>query len=87
MELKSCCGKTKIGFKLHFTLSADILPLLVGAGYREAKNFTKAGMLYVENDAIVANGPFGSNVIHIICKINDCSPAIDNFEKLLQSSE
>lgn len=85
LKLKACCGKMSTAFKLESPFSKDILPLLVGKGFIESKHFTIAGMLYAENGAIIASGNFGTNIIHVKCKINDCADSITSFEELLNN--
>lgn len=87
LTVKSCCGKTAVAFKLDSPISKDILPLLIGKGFIEGKHFTAAGMLYVENAALIASGNFGSNILHIKCKVNDCIKFINDFEELLTAVE
>ena len=87
MNIKACCGSVSTAFKIDVPLSKDILPLLIGKGFTEAKHFTKAGMLYVENDVVIITGPFGSNIIHIKCKINECANSLNSFEELLTNME
>lgn len=87
LKTQTCCGTTGLALKLDKTVSKDFLPLLVDAGFIEAKHFTQSGILYVENQALVATGNFGSVLLNIKCKINNCTEFINNFIELLATME
>lgn len=80
--VKACCGSTSVSFKIGSPLSKDFLPLLVGNGFTEAKHFTAAGLLYVENESLVVTGSFGQTLLQIKCK-KACEDSINSFEQLL----
>ena len=82
---KACDGV--VAFQLDAPLSKNILSLLVGGGFNERTNFTKAGILYVERDGFIATGRFGSNTINTNCKRKGCEALIDAFEQILLKSE
>jgi hypothetical protein len=79
----ACCGTTAVALKLGAPLSPAILAFLVGNGYIESPNFTKAGILYVENEGLTVTGALGSDILQLKCKNNDCSKYISDFEELL----
>lgn len=79
---KACCGTTAVSLKVDCSISKDFLPLLVGNGFTEAKHFTAAGLLYVENESMVVTGSFGQRLLQIKCK-KACEESINSFEKLL----
>lgn len=85
--VQSCCGTASTALKLSGTLSKDFLPLLVDKGYTAPSHFTKAGILYVENEGLIATGAFGSNILQIKCRIarDKCSNYISAFEELLST--
>lgn len=85
--MQACCGKSSVAFKLDTPFSKDNLPYLVNAGFVEAKHFTKAGMLYIENHSLILTGAFNSNIIHAKCKVNDCANLLNDIEKLLTEME
>jgi hypothetical protein len=87
MKIKACCGSVSTAFKIYKPLTKDILPLLVDKGFTEAKHFTKSGMLYAENESLIINGTFGSNIIHLKCKVKECADLINSFEELLANME
>jgi hypothetical protein len=82
---KSCCGKSSITLKLDRPITIDFVTLLVSNGFSELSNFTKSGILYVENDYIIATGAFGTDKLQIRCKKSDCQENINNFEDILNS--
>lgn len=79
------CGGTSISFKLEKALTLDILPLLEDKKYRVKDNFTRSGILYVENDAIIITGAFNTTNLQTKCKKSDCSKYIDELEVLLSN--
>jgi hypothetical protein len=81
-KTKGCCGTTSLSVKIDQTLSKDFLPLLREAGFTEAQHFTKAGLLYVENEYMVISGSFGQTLLQIKCK-KACDDSLNDFEKLL----
>lgn len=72
-----------VAFRLGSVLSMDFLPLLISKGFTEGKSFSKAGILYVENEALIATGAFNTNVLQIKCKNSNCNGAISALEELL----
>lgn len=86
-SVSACCGKTAIAFKLNTILSKTLLNDLVSKGFVESKHFTAAGMMYVENQSIIASGTFGSDILNVKCKISNCSNFVDEFESLLANIE
>jgi len=57
---------------------------LVNLGFKEALHFTKAGILYVDNNELIVTGPIGSDRLQVKCKISDCTQKVNDFEVLLQ---
>jgi hypothetical protein len=82
---KACGGKS-IAFKLEKTLTKDILPLLKDK-YIVQDHFLLAGILYVENEGIIATGAFGSTTLQTSCKNSECSKYIDQLEGILVGME
>ncbi|HWZ23100.1 MAG TPA: hypothetical protein VNW06_10630 [Cytophagaceae bacterium] len=81
--VSACCGTTAVAFKLGTGISKDFLPLFESNGFVENKRFTKANILYVENEGLVATGAFGNNILQIKCKVKDCANFINAIEGLL----
>jgi hypothetical protein len=79
----ACCGTTAVSFKLGVPTTPDFLAYLVSNGYVESSHFTKAGILYVENDGIIITGALGSDFLQTKCKKGDCQKYISVFEELL----
>lgn len=76
------CGGS-IAFKLDRSLTKDIIAIFISNGFKEYPHFTKAGILYVENEGIMAQGTFGSTTIQTKCKKKDCDNFLNDFEHLL----
>ncbi len=85
--VQSCCGKTAVTIKVGAQVSKDFIPLLVGNGYTEVKQFTASGMLYVENMNLIVSGVFGADNLQIKCKVRDCEPFTNEFIELLATYE
>lgn len=86
-KIKACCGTFTVSLKIGAPLSKDFLPSFVGGGFTEAKHFTKAGILYIENEGIIVTGSFGSDFLQIKCRKGDCDKFINSFEELLKQLE
>ena len=82
-SISACCGKTAVAFKVKPAISNDLLKFLLNNNFIENKQFTSAGILFVENKALIVSGTFGSDVLNIKCKISNCNQFVDDFEKLL----
>jgi hypothetical protein len=83
LTVKQCCKRSALSFKIGGSVSRDFLTYLVGKDFVESNHFTKSGILYVENNAIVVTGTFGQNILNIKCKIDDCAVFVNDFEKLI----
>lgn len=82
-DIKACCGKTSIIFKIDQPLSKIHLAQLVSLGFTEFPHFTTAGILYADNSDLIVTGPFGSDRLQVKCKKSDCSQKVNDFEGLL----
>jgi hypothetical protein len=82
--VQACCGKTSLIFKTDRPIFASDIQALVNFGFTEAKHFTKAGILYVDNSDLIITGPIGSDRLQVKCKIADCDQKLNDFEVLLQ---
>lgn len=82
--VQACCGKTSLIFKTDRPIFASDIQALVKLGFTEAINFTKAGILYVDNSDLIITGPIGSDRLQVKCKIADCDQKLNDFEVLLQ---
>jgi hypothetical protein len=82
--IKACCGKTSLIFKTDQPLTKEHLVALVKLGFVAAEHFSKAGILYADNQDLIVTGPFGSDKLQVKCKITDCAQKINDFEVLLQ---
>jgi len=81
------CGGTSVAIQLDRPIMKDLLDKLVGMGFVEATHFTAAGLLYMEDMALILTGPFGSDRLQVKCKIQDCEKKINDLEALLQQME
>jgi hypothetical protein len=84
--IKSCCGYSSLAMKFDRNISKDFLPLLMDGGFKAADNYSKSGILYIENDSFIAQGAFGSNILQFKCKNKEkCHKKIDQLEELLKT--
>lgn len=79
------CGKTQIIFELNFSLDIKHLHVFIENGFSINKSYEKNGILYIEKDAIIAIGPYGSNRLQIKCKKTPCDEEMDLLEKMLKT--
>lgn len=80
----SKCGGVNLLMKLSVSVSKDFLSLFLNNGFRELQHFTKAGILYVENENLTIHGPFGSDKLQVKCKKSECQEILNKLEELLQ---
>ncbi len=82
--VQSCCGGTSLIFKTSRPILPKDIEGLVKLGFTEAAHFTKAGILYVQNDTLIVTGPIGSDRLQVKCKVSDCAQKVNDFEVLLE---
>ena len=80
LTVQACCGGTAIIFKTDFPLTKSFIEQFVAIGYKELAQFTKSGILYVENSDFVLNGPLGSDKLTVRCKVKNCSQLLNELE-------
>jgi len=85
--VNNCCGRTSLVFKIDQPLSKKHLSFFIANGFNEASHFTAAGILYVDNSALVVTGPFGSDRLTVKCKIDNCISHVNTIEELLRKLE
>jgi hypothetical protein len=86
--IQACCGRTSIVFKLDRPITTELLDKLVKCGFTESPQFTKAGMLYVEDMSIILTGALGSDKLQAKCKLEkDCDQKLNKLEDLLLQME
>lgn len=85
--IQACCGRTSIIFKLDRPIASDLLAFLVSEGFTENVNFTKAGMLYVDNPDFILTGALGADKLQAKCKPKDCAQKLNELEELLFQME
>jgi hypothetical protein len=84
----ACCNRTSIVFKTDRPLTEAILAALVSNGFTEWNQFTKAGMLYVDNLDFILTGALGSDKLQAKCKLEkDCDQKLNKLEDLLLQME
>jgi hypothetical protein len=79
------CGKTQEIWELSFSLDIKHLQVFIDNNFISNKSYEKNGILYVEQDAILAIGPYGSNRLQIKCKKTPCDEGMDLLESILKS--
>ena len=82
--VKSCCGGKSIIFKTDLPISKDLIVWFTKLGFKESPNFSKVGILYVDNLDFIVTGSFGSNKLQVKCRRKDCDQKLNDFEGLLQ---
>ena len=85
--IPACCQQVTHVFRTDKPITQAILAELVKLGYKEHTQFTQAGILYADNDALLVSGPFGSDRLQIRCKVKDCDVKLNEFEELLLKLE
>lgn len=83
LVIQACCGKKAVIFKIDRPIDMSLLQFLTSNGFTLADHFTKAGMLYADNSALIITGPIGSDKISAKCKKPDCDQIFNDFEALL----
>lgn len=91
---KACCGAGggSTTLILDKPISRELLAVLVQDGTFMAVDYqTKAGILYVESKALVAQGAFGRNRLQVRCKLGsakaeECKQHIAAFMAILKAA-
>jgi hypothetical protein len=84
--ISACCGRSSTVFKTSRPIAVSDIAELVRLGFMESKNFTAAGLLYVDSSELTVSGPIGSDRLQVRCKktkSDECAKAISDFEKVL----
>jgi hypothetical protein len=82
-NIQSCCGKTSIIYQIGKAISFELITFFETNGFKESKNFTKSGILYVQNSDLVITGAFGSDKLQVKCKKTNCDEILSNIENIL----
>lgn len=82
-EIKSCCGKKQLIWKLTVPLKKEHLEILQKAGFSFVRTYLDAGMLYVETKNLIAVGVFGLNELTIKCKNAKCDESAELLERTI----
>ena len=88
-KLKSSCncGKEQLLLQVDFSFEKKHLNQFLSSNFREIKSYTNLGILYIEDDNLVAIGPFGSNRLQIKCKNSNCNLSLNIIENILKNME
>lgn len=86
-EIKSCCGKKQNQWKLSVSLRKEFLPALEAAGFFYLRSFYDAGMLYIEDNGLIASGVFGLGDLTVKCKNKKCEDSMILLEKTITHLE
>lgn len=81
------CGGKSIDYRLDRPLMQAHLSKLVSLGFSTTPHFLEAGILYATNEELILTGPFGSDRLHIKCKVVNCDNNLNDLESLLQQLE
>jgi len=82
-RVPSCCGSFATVYELNFPLKREQVEQFKDAGFVISKAFFAAGMLYAENDKLVAIGTFGKNKIDLKCKVPKCDTVSTDLDAVL----
>lgn len=83
-----CCGKFQISLEIDKSVSRDILKLFEDSKFLISNKFKEAGIIFIEDENIVATCPFGQNRFQIKIKNKEkWSESVDYLKKLLLSLE
>lgn len=82
-EIKSCCGKKQLIWKLSTALKKEHLDILQKAGFSFTRTYLDAGMMYVEDKGLIANGIFGLTELRIKCKTSHCEESAKLLERTI----
>lgn len=87
LVIHSCCGGISILFKIDRPITANLIKSFVDRGFTESPNFTKAGLLYVNNMDFIITGSLGTDRLHVRCKQKECDKKLNELEGLLFQME
>jgi len=87
IHIQACCGRTATIFKTDRPIGTNLIEFLTKQGYVEAKHFTAAGILYMDNPDFNLAGPIGSDRLTVNCRRADCNQKMNDLEVLLQQME
>ena len=82
-EIKSCCGKKSITWKLNTPIQKEWLDIFQKANFFFLKAFYDAGQLYIEDNGLIVKGFFGQNIFTLICKNKQCEDSMRLFERTI----
>lgn len=85
--VQACCGRTNTVLRIDRPITSEFLTALVSKGFTEFPNFTKAGVLYVDNLDFILTGALGQDRLHVKCKHSECSAKLNELEGLLLQME
>jgi hypothetical protein len=83
-SINACCGTKSLVFKTSRPIAKTDIDGLVPLGFTEAPNFTKAGILYLDNQWLIITGPIGADRLTVKCKGKDCDQKVNDLEELLK---
>lgn len=86
-SIQACCGKKAIIFKIDGIINNNLLNQFIRLGFKEYSHFTKAGILYVDNEEFIVTGPMGTDKLQVKCRKSNCDEKLNNFDNLLLQLE
>lgn len=87
LVIHACCGKVATLFRIDRPITANLIGIFVENGFIESPNFTKAGLLYVNNLDFIITGSLGTDRLHVKCKQQECDKKLNELEGLLFQME
>lgn len=85
VDIKACCGKQSTIYELGKTLSLELINSFSAIGFTELQKFTKAGILYIQNDLFILTGPIGSVQLQVKCRKNNCEEHLKTLEAIFEN--
>lgn len=82
----SCCNSVSYLFETELPILKSQLSFFKDSGYMAPHHFTTSGIFYVQKQALIATGAFGTTRISVRCSGPTCASKLDEFEKILENA-
>lgn len=82
-EIKACCGKKKMLWVLNTPIKKEHIGVFQQSGFTFLRSYYDAGMMYIEDNGLIATCVFGLNEIKIKCKSNHCGESAQLLENII----
>ena len=82
--IQACCGRTAVILKTDRPLDNNLITFLVNFGFNEAKHFSNAGIIYLDNEDFILTGPIGSDRLQVKFKKTNDYEKLEELENKLK---